>query len=293
MTYQIIDAKKAEHKILVSCKLMGVSPSGYFAWKKRGCERRRLCRDRVALAHVRERFSLSGETYGAPRVWHDLQEDGIGIGRNRIARLMRENDLKAHQKRRFKKTTDSKHKGRIAPNLLAQDFSADGPDQKWAADISYVWTAEGWLYLALVLDLFSRRIIGFAMSSRMKKGLAIAALRKALMIRQPGKGLIHHSDRGSQYASDEYQRLLGSNGMVQSMSGKGNCYDNAMVETVFKTIKSELVWRYSWQSRFEAERAIARYIDGFYNPIRRHSALVYQSPINFEATCKSETLALH
>ena len=120
---------------------------------------------------------------------------------------MRENDLKAHQKRRFKKTTDSEHKGRIAPNLLAQDFSADGPDQKWAADISFVWTAEGWLYLALVLDLFSRRIIGFAMSSRMKKGLAIAALRKALMIRQPGKGLIHHSDRGSQYASDEYQRL--------------------------------------------------------------------------------------
>ena len=293
MTYQIIDAKKAEHKILVSCKLMGVCPSGYFAWKKRGCERRRLCRDRVALAHVRERFSLSGETYGAPRVWHDLQEDGIGIGRNRIARLMRQNDLKAHQKRRFKKTTDSEHKGRIAPNLLAQDFSADGPDQKWASDISYVWTAEGWLYLALVLDLFSRRIIGFAMSSRMKKGLAIAALRKALMIRQPGNGLIHHSDRGSQYASDEYQRLLASNGMVQSMSGKGNCYDNAMVETVFKTIKSELVWRYSWQSRFEAEHAIARYIDGFYNPIRRHSALVYQSPINFEATCKSETLALH
>ena len=293
MTYQIIDAKNAEHKIFVSCKLMGVSPSGYFSWKKRGCESRRLCRDRVALAHVRERFSLSGETYGAPRVWHDLQEDGIGIGRNRIARLMRENDLKAHQKRRFKKTTDSEHKGRIAPNLLAQDFSADGPDQKWASDISYVWTAEGWLYLALVLDLFSRRIIGFAMSSRMKKGLAIAALRKALMIRQPGKGLIHHSDRGSQYASDEYQRLLASNGMVQSMSGKGNCYDNAMVETVFKTIKSELVWRYSWQSRFEAECAIARYIDGFYNPIRRHSALVYQSPINFEATCKSETLALH
>ena len=127
----------------------------------------------------------------------------------------------------------------------------------------------------------------------MKKGLAIAALRKALMIRQPGKCLIHHSDRGSQYASDEYQRLLASNGMVQSMSGKGNCYDNAMVETVFKTIKSELVWRYSWQSRFEAECAIARYIDGFYNPIRRHSALVYQSSINFEATCKSETLALH
>src|SRR5450631_4145233 len=182
MTHQIIDAKKAAHKIVVSCKLMGVSPSGYFACKKRGCERRRPCRDRVALAHLRERFSPSGET----------------ARRNRIARLMRENDLKAHQKRRFKKTTDSAHKGRIAPNLLAQDFSADGPDQKWASDISYVWTAEGWLYLALVLDLFSRRIIGFAMSSRMKKGLAIAALRKALMIRQSGKGLIHHSDRGSQ-----------------------------------------------------------------------------------------------
>jgi putative transposase len=264
MIYQIIDAKKAEHKIAVSCKLMGVSASGYFAWKKRGCERRRLCRDRVALAHVRERFCLSGETYGAPRIWHDLKEDNIKIGRNRIARLMRENDLKAHQKRRFKKTTDSEHNGRIAANLLTQDFSATGPDQKWAADISYIWTAEGWLYLALVIDLFSRRIIGWAMSSRMKKGLAVTALRKALAMRQSSEGLIHHSDRGSQYASDDYQRLLASHRIAQSMSGKGNCYDNAMVETVFKTIKSELIWRISWQSRFEAERAIARYIDGFY-----------------------------
>jgi len=293
MIYQIIDAKKAEHKIGVSRKLMGVSASGYFAWRKRGCERRRVCRDQVALAHVRERFCLSGETYGAPRIWHDLKEDNIGIGRNRIARLMRENDLKAHQKRRFKKTTDSEHNGRIAANLLAQDFSATAPDQKWAADISYIWTAEGWLYLALVIDLFSRRIIGWAMSGRMEKGLAVTALRKALAMRQFSEGLIHHSDRGSQYASDDYQRLLASHRIAQSMSGKGNCYDNAMMETVFKTIKSEMIWRISWQSRFEAERAIARYIDGFYNPVRRHSALGFQSPINFEATCNLETLALH
>jgi putative transposase len=189
---------------------MGVSASGYFAWKKRGCERRRLSRDRVALAHVRERFCLSGETYGAPRIWHDLKEDNIKIGRNRIARLMRENDLKAHQKRRFKKTTDSEHNGRIAANLLTQDFSATGPDQKWAADISYIWTAEGWLYLALVIDLFSRRIIGWAMSSRMKKGLAVTALRKALAMRQSSEGLIHHSDRGSQGGFNRSsQRQLG------------------------------------------------------------------------------------
>ena len=208
---------------------------------------------------------------------------GVSIGRHRTARLMRDNHLKSNQKRRFKKTTDSDHGGPVAANLLDQNFACNGPDQKWGVDISYVWTAEGWLYLAIVVDLFSRRIVSWATSDRLKRQLALEALHRAIVIRQPPPGLLHHSDRGSQYCSDDYQRLLKQAGMIPSMSGKGNCYDNAMVETVFKTIKSELVWRTSFLARRQAKKAIGRYIDGFYNPTRRHSALGYISPIKFEA----------
>lgn len=213
----------------------------------------------------------------------ELNEDGVEVGRHRVARLMRENGLKALQKKRFKKTTDSDHGGPVAPNLLDQDFTADAPNQKWGVDISYVWTNEGWLYLAIVLDLYSRRIIGWAISDRMKKDLALTALKRALAVRQPSRQLIHHSDRGGQYCSGAYLKLLKDHGLTASMSGKGNCYDNSMVETVFKTIKAELIWRFIWQSRAQAEAAIARYIDGFYNPKRRHSSLGYQSPIMFES----------
>ena len=168
-------------------------------------------------------------------------------------------------------------------NILDQDFVCNGPDSKWGADISYIWMTEGWLYLAIVLDLFSRRIVGWATSDRLKKDLAISALRKAIAMRSPPPGLIHHSDRGSQYCSDDYRRLLQSQGFIASMSGKGNCYDNAMVEAVFKTIKSQLIWRASYETRCQANLALGRYIDGFYNPYRRHSALSYKSPITFEA----------
>jgi putative transposase len=197
---------------------------------------------------------------------------------------MRENGLKALQKRRYKRTTDGDHGGPVAPNILDQDFTATAPNQKWGVDISYLWTAEGWLYLAIVLDLYSRRIIGWAVSDRLKKDLAITALKRAIAIRRPPPGVIHHSDRGSQYCSDAYQKLLTSHGFVLSMSGKGNCYDNAMVETVFKTLKSELIWRTVYKTRNQAEIEITQYIEGFYNPRRRHSALGYQSPIQFEAT---------
>jgi transposase InsO family protein len=240
MRFSFIDAKKAEFPVACLCEVLEVSQSGYFAWKSRPASERQR-KDMVLLAHIRERFRVSRETYGSPRMHADLMEDGIIAGRHRIARLMRDNDLKARQKRRFKKTTDSNHGGPVAPNHLDQDFATAAADQKWAADISYIWTAEGWLYLAIVLDLFSRRIVGWAVSDRLKKDLALSALQRALVLRQPKAGILHHSDRGSQYCSYDYQRMLGGHGFVLSMSGKGNCYDNAMVETVFKTIKSELI----------------------------------------------------
>ncbi len=282
MRFRLIDQAKKAFPVHRLCKVLGVSQSGYFAWRNRKPSRRQLD-DMVLLAHIRAQFATSNETYGAPRRHVELREDGLDVGRHRVARLMRDNGLKALQKRRYKKTTDSNHGGPIAPNLLDQDFACDGPDQKWGADISYIWTAEGWLYLAIVLDLYSRRIVGWAVSDRLKKGLAIMALTRAISTRRPPPGLIHHSDRGSQYCSHDYLRLLKAHGMLPSMSGKGNCYDNAMVETVFKTIKNELIWRASFQTRKAAELALGRYIDGFYNPSRRHSALGYKSPASFEA----------
>jgi putative transposase len=282
MIYRMVDAEKANLPVYRVCSLLGVSVSGYYSWKRRLPSQRQK-EELVLLAHIRAQFATSHDTYGSPRMTVELKEEGLQVGRHRVARLMRDNDLKALQKRRYKKTTDSHHGGPVAPNVLAQDFEASGPNQKWGVDISYVWTAEGWLYLAIVLDLYSRRIIGWAVSDRMKKDLALTALKRAIAIRRPPRGVIHHSDRGSQYCSDDYQKLLTTYGFIPSMSGKGNCYDNAMVETVFKTIKSELIWRTVYKTRLQAEVELTRYIDGFYNPRRRHSALGYKSPIQFES----------
>ena len=296
MRFALIDAKKADIPIETACAALGVSVSGFYAWQSRPASRRQI-NDMTMLAHIRAQFTTSNETYGSPRMHVELQEEGLLIGRNRVARLMSENGLKARQKSRFKKTTDSDHGGPVATNVLDQDFTATAPDQKWGVDISYVWTAEGWLYLAIVLDLFSRKIVGWQMSDRMKRGLAMDALQRAIDIRRPPPGLIHHSDRGSQYCSDDYRRMLRNNGFIASMSGRGNCYDNAMVETVFKTIKSELIWRTAFTTRNEARKAIGRYIEGFYNPRRRHSSLGYVSPAAFEATfaatTRNERIALH
>lgn len=236
------------------------------------------------LVHIRSAWSLSNGTYGSPRMTRELQDQGLAVGRRRIARLMGENKMHARQKRRFKKTTDSHHSFPIAPNIIAQDFATTGPNQKWGADISYIWTREGWLYLAVVIDLFARRVVGWAVSDRLHRKLALQALEKAITMRRPPKGLIHHSDRGSQYCSFDYQAKLKENGIMISMFGKGNCYDNAMVETFFKTLKSEMIWRAVLHTRHDAQKAIAQYIDRCYNFIRRHSSLDYMSPAHFERT---------
>ena len=255
MRFRLIDAAKKDFPVQRLCKVLDVSASGYLAWKERpACRRQRD--DMVLLAHVRSAFTLSNGTYGSPRMVHELRDNGLTIGRRRVARLMRENGLRARQKRRFKRTTDSLHAFPIAPNLLDQDFAAAGPNQKWGADISYVWTREGWLYLAVVIDLFARRVVGWATSDRLHKELALSALRRAIAVRRPVAGLIHHADRGSQYCSLDYQAELRKNGILISMSGKGNCFDNAMVETFFKTLKAELVWRTVFRSRTEATAAI-------------------------------------
>ena len=281
MRFELIDAAKNEFPVQRLCKVLGVSSSGYFAWKERPASLRQRD-DMVLLAHVRAAFAVSNSTYGSPRMVHELRDNGLAIGRRRVARLMRENGMKARQKRRFKRTTDSLHAFPVAPNLLDQDFTATGPNQKWGADISYVWTREGWLYLAVVIDLFARRVVGWATSDRLHKELALSALRRAIVTRRPPAGLIHHADRGGQYCAIEYQAELRRHGILISMSGKGNCYDNAMVETFFKTLKSELVWRTVFQNRADATAAIGRYIDAFYNPVRRHSALDFKSPLQFE-----------
>jgi putative transposase len=281
MRFALIDAAKEDFPVQRLCQVLGVSQSGYFAWRSRpaSCHQRE---DLVLLAHIRSAFARSHGTYGSPRMTRELQDDGLNVGRRRTARLMRENGLKARQTRRFKRTTDSHHAFPVAPNLLEQNFSAERPNQKWAADISYVWTCEGWLYLAVILDLFARRVVGWAVSDRLHRELALEALHKAVAVRRPSVGLIHHTDRGSQYCSLAYQAELRRHNIRISMSGKGNCFDNAVVESFFKTLKSELVWRTVFQTRAEAKDAIGRYIDGFYNPVRRHSTLDFVSPVQFE-----------
>ena len=264
------------------CRVVQVSTRGYRAWAARpACQRERT--DLKVLAHIREQYSLSKGTYGRPRMTMELKEVGLDVGERRVGRLMKINGIRPVRTRRHKVTTDSQHSLDVAANLLDGDFLAEAPNQKWAGDITYIWTAEGWLYLAVVIDLFSRRVVGWAVSDRMKKDLAIRALEMAIHLRRPPKGCIFHSDRGSQYCSYDFQKKLQAHKLVPSMSGKANCYDNAAVETFFKSLKAEVLWRQNWPTRRQAETAIFQYINGFYNPRRRHSYLGGISPLAFEA----------
>jgi putative transposase len=267
------------------CRLLGVQPSGYYAWRKRGPTARQLA-DEVLLAHVRLAHDESRATYGAPRVQHELRARGIRTSKKRVARLMRMAGLVARQPRRFVTTTQSQHAEPVTPNLVARDFAvaeqATALNRVWVSDITYVPTHEGWLYLAAVLDLGSRACIGWAMRDTLAESLSLEALDMALWSRRPGPGLIHHSDRGVHYASTAYRSRLAGHGIRQSMSRRGDCWDNAVAESFFATLEWELLMRYTWHTRAEARHAIFDYITTWYNPRRRHSRLGYLSPAEFE-----------
>ncbi len=263
------------------CRTLGVSTSGYYDWRQRPESQRRRENQRLVV-EIKTIHQESRRTYGAPRIHRELQARGLCCSRKRVARLMRLHGLRAKQKRRFKATTDSQHGLPVAENLLEQRFTPSAPDVVWAADITYIWSEQGWLYLAVVVDLFSRRIIGWSMRPTLKRQLVIEALEMALKRRQPGEGLLHHSDRGSQYASRDYQELLAGHGILCSMSRRGNCYDNAPVESFFATLKKELVHHRRYRSRAEAKADLFEYIEVWYNRKRRHSSLGYLSPVAYE-----------
>lgn len=289
MRFSFIAAEKA-FPVTVMCDVLGVSCSGFYAWRSR-TPSRRAREDQQLAVEVRSIHAESRRRYGSPRVHADLHEKGRRTSRKRIARLMREQGLQARQKRRFRVTTDSTHAMPVAANILDRRFETRAPDTVWATDITYLWTNEGWLYLAVILDLFSRRVVGWALSDRMTRQRTLDALDMALARRSPPAGLIHHSDRGSQYASHDYRRALDAHGIVCSMSRRGNCWDNAVAESFFSTLKVELVYETAWRTRDEARAEVFEYLEVFYNGQRRHSSLGYLSPIAFERLHRQEKLA--
>jgi putative transposase len=262
------------------CEALEVS-SGYYAWVKRP-ESTRKQENKQLVELIKVIHQQRRETYGSPRIYLELQEKGINCSENRVARLMKTHQIAAKRKRKFVATTDSKHDLPVAENKLNQEFQASKSNEKWVTDITYVSTKEGWLYLAVVLDLFSRKVVGWSMDASMERGLVIMALKMALQVRKPEKGLLHHSDRGSQYASNDYQKLWGKAGLACSMSRKGNCYDNAVMESFFATLKQQLVYHQQYQTRKEAKQDIFEYIEVWYNRQRRHATLGYLSPEQFE-----------
>lgn len=281
MKFAFISEEKVAFPIAVMCRLLVVSPSGYYASQGRPisahARRDQELSERVSAVHLGSR-----RRYGSPRVHAELQATGERVGRKRVARLMRENDLAARTRRRFRKTTDSKHSFPIAPNVLERDFTAAGPDEAWVTDITFLWTTQGWLYLAVILDLFSRRVVGWATSRNVDRHLALAALDMALTHRRPTAGLVHHSDRGSTYASGDYRKALEDRGIECSMSRQGDCWDNAVAESFFASMKREMENIDDLESWAGATLSIGEYIDDFYNFQRRHSTIGYNSPVEFE-----------
>ena len=285
MKFRAIAEHVRRYPVRLMCRALKVSHAGYYAWARRSESPRARSNEALAV-RIRACHAQSRHTYGSPRITHTLHAQGQSCSENRVARLMRAHGIRAKTVKKWKATTDSRHKLPVAANTLDRQFTVTQPDRVWAGDITYCWTEEGWLYLAVVLDLYSRAAIGWAMGSRLTADLATDALTMALWRRKPGTGLLHHSDRGVQYASGDYQDLLTDHGIKCSMSRKGNCWDNACVESFFGTLKKELVHHRHYRTREEAKQDIFEWIEVFYNRQRRHSTLGYRSPAEFEAIMK-------
>lgn len=284
MKYACIQANRAEFPVSLMCRVLGVSRSGFYAAQRQG-PRQKERSDRRLLVEIRSVHRSSKRRYGSPRVHEELKARGICCGRNRVARLMREDGLRAKKKRRFRTTTDSNHAHPIAPNHLARQFEVEAlgdVNQVWVGDITYLPTREGWFYLAVVLDLKSRAVVGWAMKNSLEASLATDALTMALFRRKPGRELMCHSDRGVQYASGDYQAILRQHEIQCSMSRKGNCWDNAVAESFFATLEWELIEGSDWHTHEEAKRAVFEYLEIWYNRQRRHSSLGYRTPAEYE-----------
>jgi putative transposase len=281
MRYRFIDTHKKVWPVNLMCGVLDVSRSGFYHWRARGPSQQERS-NRELDSRIRELFARHKQRYGAPRITGDLHDERIACSENRVARRMRAMGLRAIQAKKFKVTTDSNHSRPVAPDLIEQDFHAEVANEKWVSDITYVWTDEGWLYLAVVMDLYSRAIIGWSMNRRMTQQLVCDALTMALFRRHFPKGTIIHSDRGSQYCSNRYQRLINNTGLRCSMGRKATCYDNAAMESFFHTLKVELVHRERYTTRRTAKSKIFEYIETYYNRQRKHSAIGYKIPMQFE-----------
>ncbi len=287
MKFAFIDEEKATWPVVVMCEVLAVSCSGFYAWKARPASARAL-EDAKLVVAIKAAHKAGRGAYGSPRVFRALRKQGKRVGKKRVERLMRLEGVVGKKRKKFCITTDSRHDNPIAPNVLQRQFDARRPDAAWVTDVTYVWTHEGWLYLAAILDLCSRRVVGWATSAQNDTQLALDALARAKGLRMPLLlGLVHHSDRGSVYASGDYRAALKTLGAVASMSRKGDCWDNAVAESFFATIKGEMIDDRQFQTRAEANAAIGDYIDAFYNVTRMHSTIGYVSPIEFELKLKS------
>lgn len=285
MKYGFIKDNQTNFSIKRMCKMMSIERSGYYAWLKRKPSKRQQANEELdkKIIYI---FNSHHNRYGSPRITNELQRNGEICSKNRVARRMKHLDIHAKAKKKFKVTTDSKHNFPVASNLLNRDFSASAPNQKWCGDISYIWTDEGWMYLAVVIDLYSRAVIGWSIQSTMSRQLVCDALMMALWRRGFPRGILFHSDRGSQYCSDDYQKILTHYGFICSMSRKGNCWDNSVVESFFHTLKTELIYTMRYTTREIAKQSIFQYIEVYYNRVRQHSAIGSIAPAIFENQCK-------
>lgn len=281
MKYAFIERERSTHRIERLCGAVGVSRSGYYAWRSRP-ESRRARENRTLLLQIRRVHEENREAYGAVKTWQALRAEGVMCGRHRVRRLRRADGIEARRMRRFRAAYQARNSAPSTPNWLNRQFEAPAPNRVWAADITFIPTRRGWLYLAVLLDLYSRRVVGWAMSHRPDSQLVLDALRMAVEHRGPSLGLLHHIDQGIQYASGDYQRQLQAHGMRPSMSRKGDCYDNAAVESFFSTLKNEWVFHQTFLDRDQARVALFDYIELFYNRRRRHTSLNYMSPLMYE-----------